>query len=271
MSGIEIGIIKLGEVEHDRAFSVGGLVTGAVENKTPPAVWARLCFNCAVIKHPQAGYILFDTGNYWDVTKMLAQYIAYADYYIGREDYIDRQLARIHLTVDDISRIFLSHAHFDHAGGLAFFAGTRAGKNVYITRTEFENALLTAYETPEIFHDFYHRGDFQLEGIEYHFIEEEGEILPGIEVIFLGGHTPGVMGLVVHCDGGVFILPSDAVYLRENLGPPPALPSVLTDSRAFIRNAERIEKLREKYDATVIFPHDLEQFQTIKTIPYFYK
>ena len=43
-------------------------------------------------------------------------------------------LAQEGLTLGDMDQLILSHLHFDHAGGLAAFAGTQAFRHVWWPR-----------------------------------------------------------------------------------------------------------------------------------------
>jgi glyoxylase-like metal-dependent hydrolase (beta-lactamase superfamily II) len=55
----------------------------------------------------------------------------------------------------------------------------------------------------------------------FQLVEEDFELLPGINVITLPDHTPGVLGLVLKLKkSGTFIFPADAIYTSGNYGPP---------------------------------------------------
>ena len=78
-----------------------------------------------LIKHPTAGYILYDTGNddawrdsYTDHIKEV--------YPISECLTIKEALAKEGLTPEDIDVLILSHLHFDHAGGMKYFVNTKS-------------------------------------------------------------------------------------------------------------------------------------------------
>ena len=51
-----------------------------------------------------------------------------------------------------------------------------------------------------------------------------------IDVISLPGHTPGILGLMVHLKNeGTFIFPMDAVYTEQNYGPPSKMSGIVYD------------------------------------------
>ena len=50
----------------------------------------------------------------------------------------------------DIDLLIISHLHFDHAGGMAYFKGTKAAENVYIAEGDLRNAYYDALTRGEI-------------------------------------------------------------------------------------------------------------------------
>lgn len=271
MKGLKFAILKLGEVENDEALNLAGLSFGTVDCPNRRAKWLRLCSCAILVDHPTEGYILFDTGNYAGNTedRLPPGLKELGAYYIDREDLVDRQLQKMGLQTSDISKIIMSHGHYDHMGGLGFFSGTKAGKNVYISRTELENGLLQSHRNAEGYASAYFRGDFEFPDIQFH-IAEEGTFAEGIELIHLPGHTKGTLGMVLHCEERTYVFPSDAIYTARNFGPPAILPGLIDDTRGFWQSIDKVKKLKEKYDAVIVYPHDLDQLNQMKTAPYFY-
>jgi glyoxylase-like metal-dependent hydrolase (beta-lactamase superfamily II) len=76
--------------------------------------------------------------------------------------------------------------------------------------------------------------------------------------------------MVLECENGTYIFPGDAIYTPENLGPPAMAPGIVKDTAAFFRAAEKVQKLKEKTNAKVIFPHDAYLLDSWKTAPHFY-
>ena len=114
-------------------------------------------------------------------------------YGIDRRPGLEASLAeRAGLTVDDIDTVIASHLHFDHAGG---FTTPRDGRLVptfpratyYIRRAEWEDATHPhernrASYLPENFVPLQEAGVIR-------FMDEDGDVLPGISVRRTGGHT----------------------------------------------------------------------------------
>ena len=107
---------------------------------------------------------------------------------------------------------------------------------------------------------------------QYHLVEEDFEIIPGVEVVNLPGHTPGLLGLVIHLEKeGTFIFPMDAVYTNEIYGPPAKASGLLFDRTQYFKSIERVRMLQKKYSATVIPSYDWELFKNLKKTPQFYE
>lgn len=99
---------------------------------------------------------------------------------------------------------------------------------------------------------------------QYHLIEEDFVLIPGIEVINLPGHTPGLLGLVVH-------LPQDCIYTESIFGPPAKASGLLYDSLNYFKSIEKVRKIKNKYNAKIIFAHNYDFFKTLKLAPEFYE
>jgi glyoxylase-like metal-dependent hydrolase (beta-lactamase superfamily II) len=120
---------------------------------------------------------------------------------------------------DDVAQVVLTHAHYDHIGGLPAFTGTAA--EVVMTRDEYDfwtgpmgrrGQFAHTTEGSELDHlrELREAGRLTLAGPAH-------QIAPGIELIQVGGHTPGQAIVTVATAGGPVILASDAVHYYEEL------------------------------------------------------
>jgi glyoxylase-like metal-dependent hydrolase (beta-lactamase superfamily II) len=113
-------------------------------------------------------------------------------YAIDRTQHLDHSLAAAGLSAGDVDVVIASHLHFDHAGG---FTAVRDGRLVprfpratyYVRRAEWDDATHPhernrASYLPDNFVPLQEAGVMR-------FIEEDGEVLPGISVWRTGGHT----------------------------------------------------------------------------------
>ncbi len=210
-----------------------------------------------LIEHPVLGNILYDTGNspYYTTeypsstleTYPVAEFIS-----------IEDALREKGLTAADIDLLILSHLHFDHAGGLRYFTGTRAIKNVLVSETELKNAF---YQVMTGQAGAYVKSLFDLEDIRFRTIDKETALADDLRLFIQNSHTPGVTGMLLHTESmGNVLVTSDTVYTRESYRAelPPGGPINKT-KKEFYDNLSRIRAMEREYSATLLFGHDYEQ------------
>jgi glyoxylase-like metal-dependent hydrolase (beta-lactamase superfamily II) len=126
-------------------------------------------------------------------------------------------LAAIGSSAADVGHVVITHLHYDHTGYLSSFPAAQ------FVLQEAEMAFWTGRHAG--------RGEFKrlCEASDLAFLVEanvEGrvrqltgdrEIMPGISVHLVGGHTPGLQIVRVRTAGGWVVLGSDAAHYRENL------------------------------------------------------
>lgn len=213
-----------------------------------------------LIDHPDLGYILYDTGNddAWEAT--------YSDdmkatYPITKLVGIKDALAKEGLSVDDISLLVLSHLHFDHAGGLKHFQGTRAGQRVMASEVELHDALYKAYTAPGGISGAYIRTLYCLPGIGYEPVADgETELADDFVLFVQHCHTAGLVGMRLKLESGWVIFCSDTVYTREAYDRelPPGGAINETDDE-FFDNLKLLKAMERDCQAEVFFGHDIDQ------------
>ncbi|MEV5300990.1 MBL fold metallo-hydrolase [Amycolatopsis methanolica] len=110
--------------------------------------------------------------------------------------------------------VVLTHLHYDHAGTVADFPGARylvqRGELAYWTgswakRIRREHWLLDEDALAHV------RGDRLSE------VDGDAEVLPGLSVHLVGGHTAGTQIVRVATAAGPVVVASDASHFYENL------------------------------------------------------
>ncbi|NLJ30734.1 MAG: N-acyl homoserine lactonase family protein [Clostridiales bacterium] len=272
---IRFTLLSHGYIENDLAWNLAVPFPASKSNRETKSRFIQLPSFSVLIEHPEIGYVLYDTGSCPgdEADRRPPETRELFPFYAGREEFLDRRLAELGLSPDDISVIVVSHMHWDHSGGLSFFSGTRAGQNIYVHKKDFMYGLTETHRTSSVVYagGGYFRDNFEFEGLSYHLIEEDQELAKGLRLITLEGHTPGILGLVAELDSQTYIFPSDAVSMRKNYGPPAVFPGIVYDTLGFRRSIAKLNLLEKKYGAEFIFPHDPEQFASLKKAPYFYE
>jgi N-acyl homoserine lactone hydrolase len=124
---------------------------------------------------------------------------------------LEHALAAHGVALGDIARIYLSHLHNDHAGGLRLFDSAIP---VSVQRRELEYGL-TEHPFPERHGMF--RIDYDDPDIDWRLIDGDSELAPGITAVLTPGHTPGHQSFIVDLpDGSGYVFAFDAGDLTEN-------------------------------------------------------
>jgi N-acyl homoserine lactone hydrolase len=125
---------------------------------------------------------------------------------------LEHALAAHGVALGDIARIFLSHLHNDHAGGLRLFDSSVP---VWVQRRELEYGL-SDHPFPERHGMF--RIDFDDPETEWQLLDGDAELAPGISAVLTPGRTPGHQSFVIDLpDGRGYVMAFDAADLTENV------------------------------------------------------
>jgi N-acyl homoserine lactone hydrolase len=167
----------------------------------------------------------------------------------------DAALRAVGVDPDRISRVVLSHLHWDHCYNLECFPSAR-----FLVQAE---EVRTAVDpVPPQRHPY----EVGIPGVQpswlpffdrLEVIQGEVEVAPGVRTVCLPGHTPGLQGVVVETAAGRYLIASDAVPLGANFhgeGAGPIAPAIHVDVAACYRSFERMRAV-----ADVVLPsHDMD-------------
>jgi glyoxylase-like metal-dependent hydrolase (beta-lactamase superfamily II) len=133
---------------------------------------------------------------------------------------LERALAELGWANDSVTHVILTHLHVDHVGGAFDGSGrpTFPRAATIVARREL-NYALNPHQLRGPVYDSRAAGFLAcLKDIEL----VDGmpkEVLKGVEVILLGGHSPGLLGLKVETSRGVLFVPSDLIPTRAHRRP----------------------------------------------------
>lgn len=272
MKGLKYAILSHGYIENDLAWNVA--MPNPATRSVPDAksIWGRFPTYSVLISHPEEGYILFDTGAALgdDTGRRPAAMDDIFPLYIKREEFLDRRLEALGLSVEDISLVLCSHMHWDHSGGLCFFAGKSRPQKVLAPGADYTFGLRHTLAPYQVADDCaYFRENYLFPNLDITLVEQDQSLCEGIDLILLEGHTPAVMGVVLHLESGVVIFPSDAIGSQSNYDG--KCPGIIYDSLGFQRSLLKMRALQRQLHAELVFPHDAGQFAGLKQAPYFYE
>lgn len=262
MAAKRLYVLDLGYVDASKASVSGGDLKDRSQMIQMPIQ--------AFLIETDDGWILYDTGAHPDAMKgYWPDYLQKLfPFHQTEKQRLENQLALCGVKPEDIHTVVLSHMHLDHMGGIYLFPDA----DVYVPKEDFTYALLKTHLTAAgTGHGGYIRADLERPVKQYHLVSEDFELVPGVSVLTLPGHTPGLLGVMVQLRDQTIILPQDAIYAEANFGPPAKESGVSYHQKEFFASIEKVRTLAEKYDAKVYFAHDSEQFKTLLKAPYYYE
>ena len=229
----------------------------------PCATWGPSPSHTVIVEHPD-GRLLFDVTcppdwrDRW--TPLARDWFPYQD--VTSEQYFVERLKQLKLEPSDFTYVALSHLHMDHVGNLGLFQHSNA--KVIVHQKEFDGAMAIPAEAQ----GFYLKSDYHMDGLDWIQVTQDTEVMDGVHLLEVPGHTWGTMCLMVHLPHtGTMIFTSDAIFMRESYGPPPVEGIVVWDSLGWLHSVERIRNFATLHNATVIFGHDLKQIKEMRLAP----
>ncbi len=220
---ISLGDLRLDLVPAGRFRLDGGAMFGVVprvlwERSAPPDERNRieLALNCLLIRDGKR-VVLVETGigDKWSPKEE-------GIFAIRDNGGLPASLDRLGVKPESVTTVVLTHLHFDHAGG----ATTRAGASgdvipafpnatYLVQKSEWDlarnlNERTRASYRSENYAPLERSGQIRL-------LEGESQVAPGITLLPLPGHTPGLQGVLVRGGGRTVLYPSDLVPTAAHL------------------------------------------------------
>ncbi|MBP1993227.1 MBL fold metallo-hydrolase [Paenibacillus eucommiae] len=261
---VKLQLFEAGYCKHPEWVTMQG---GSLKAYRIPAIFA-------CIEHPEAGYILFDTGyagRFLQATDRLPnrlyRWITPVSFQEG-DSAAQRLLAR-GILPEQIGKIIISHFHADHIAGLRDFpaAELHYAPNAYEAVRHLSGlpALRRAF-LPELLPENFEERSRPL--------REEQEVELPLNVPFtsandilgdgsllavdLPGHADGQIGLFLSTERHQYLLCADAAWssraYREKLPPNKLASLIMPDSEAYADSFQRLVILHERYPDLRIVP-----------------
>jgi glyoxylase-like metal-dependent hydrolase (beta-lactamase superfamily II) len=216
-----------------------------------------------LVRHPD-GNVLFDTGSHpslvTDAATRLGDPVDDLEVTMREGDEVTSQLATVDLDPADIEHVALSHLHYDHAGGIECFPGSQ----LYAQRRELEFA-----HWPPVYQRWlYIREDFDGRR-DWNELDGDFDLFGDGRVVLFPtpGHTAGHQSLLVRLDDSrALVLVADAAYLPRNIELN-RLPAIVWNPDAMVASWQRIRELQRRFNAELIFTHDLAWRAKTKVAP----
>lgn len=166
------------------------------------------------------------------------------------------ELKKAGVTLEDVDVVINTHLHFDHCGWNTYHDGTRLvptfpRARYFVQQGEWEHACRpTERDRASYIEQFFVAAEKQTE-----FLEGNVEVLPGISVEVLPGHTRHMQGVRISSDGATAYFISDLVPTKAHLQYAWIMSFDLYPMET-LENKKRLLPQLAREETLVIFPHD---------------
>lgn len=166
-------------------------------------------------------------------------------------------LARIGVEASRVKKVVITHIHFDHANGAELFPNA----TFYVQEKEFNFWIKdpVARKPPFLMLSDPLRNAYlaKLEGTKrLMLINGDQGMLPGVELLFAPGHTPGLQVVAVNTAKGTAIVGSDCAHIFRNYEE--EIPSCfIADMVSWMKTYDKLKAKVSSLD--LLFPgHDMK-------------
>lgn len=172
-------------------------------------------------------------------------------------------LRRVGITPDEVDAVITTHLHWDHAGGLTRrhegggLELTFKKARHFIQRSEWDFALHPDQRSESA----YYRDDFTplADGNRaVELLDGDTEVLPGVHVRLVGGHTPGSQVIVFRSGELACAVTGDLVCQTPHLRVPWTMAADLDPLRVLEQKARLFEEA-ERHRWLLVLSHDPDQ------------
>lgn len=256
---LELGDVRVDAV-LDGTFRLDG---GAMFGVVPKPLWSKvidcdernripLALRCLLIRTPDE-VVLVDTGMGTRWTEKERDIYA-----LDNEPGLVHRLGELGVTPDQVTKVILTHLHFDHGGGntveqdgVTVAAFPRARYVVQKGELEWAMKPTLRDRASYVLHTFEALADAG----RFDLVEGNREIVPGVSVRRMPGHTPNLQGILVEGGGQTVVFPSDLMPTSRHLPPPWVMGYDLEPLVTLQNKLELVAEVVEK-DWIVVFEHD---------------
>ncbi len=123
-------------------------------------------------------------------------------------------LKKLGVNIEDLDLVVNTHLHWDHCFNNALFTKAK----IYVQKREMEYAI-SPLPPHWVYYESYQLGKRPrwLDSIERMVaVEGDRNLLPGLDLVTIPGHTPGMQGVLVNTSDGRYLIASDCLGLFEN-------------------------------------------------------
>jgi glyoxylase-like metal-dependent hydrolase (beta-lactamase superfamily II) len=261
---VRLGDLELHLLVTDHWKADGGLMFGVV----PKVLWdkqkpadANNMIDCAcvcLIARMNGRVIVCETGIGSKLSEKRAQQVKLRE----PEDML-HHLGRLGIRPEEVDAVVTTHLHWDHAGGLTrrdargSLQLTFPKARHFVQRSEWDFALHPDVRSKPsyIIDDFTPLADGN-DLVE--FLDGDAEVLPGVHIRHVGGHTPGSQVLILRSGELACAVTGDLVCQTPHLRVPWNMSADIDPLRVFQEKAQLFDEA-QKHRWLLVLSHEPDQ------------
>jgi len=259
-----MGDVELHLLIADRWKADGGLMFGVV----PKVLWEKQkpadgnnmidCACVCLIARLNGRVIVCETGIGNKLSEKRAQQVM-----LREPESLLHHLQRLGIRPEEVDLVVTTHLHWDHAGGLTRRNAegevelTFKRARHFIQRSEWDFALQPDVRS----RPSYMTDDFTplADGNDMvEFLDGDAEVLPGVHLRHVGGHTPGSQVLVLQSGEVACAVTGDLVCQTPNLRVPWNMAADIEPLRVLQQKAKLFEEA-ERHRWLLVLSHEVDQ------------
>ncbi len=259
-----MGDVELHLLIADRWKADGGLMFGVV----PKVLWEKQkpadgnnmidCACVCLIARLNGRVIVCETGIGNKLSEKRAQQVM-----LREPESLLHHLQRLGIRPEEVDLVVTTHLHWDHAGGLTRRNAegevelTFKRARHFIQRSEWDFALQPDVRS----RPSYMADDFTplADGNDMvEFLDGDAEVLPGVHLRHVGGHTPGSQVLVLQSGEFACAVTGDLVCQTPNLRVPWNMAADIEPLRVLQQKAKLFEEA-ERHRWLLVLSHEVDQ------------
>ncbi|HEV2140103.1 MAG TPA: MBL fold metallo-hydrolase [Candidatus Dormibacteraeota bacterium] len=261
---MQLGDLELHLLVTDHWKADGGLMFGVVPKilweKQKPADGKNMidCACVCLVARKDGRVIVCETGIGRKLSEKRAQQVA-----LREPEDILHALKRLGIQPNEVDAVVTTHLHWDHAGGLTrrdelgALELTFPNARHFIQRSEWDFALQPDVRSRPsyIIDDFTPLADGH-HSVE--FLDGDAEVLPGVHLRHVGGHTPGIQVLVLQSGELACAVTGDLVCQTPHLRVSWNMSADIEPLRVFQQKSQLFEEA-EKHRWLLVLSHEPDQ------------
>jgi glyoxylase-like metal-dependent hydrolase (beta-lactamase superfamily II) len=261
---VQLGDLELHLLVSNRWKADGGLMFGVV----PKVLWEKQkpadsnnmidCACICLIARKNGRVVICETGIGTKLSEKRARQVA-----LREPEGLLHALHRLSIRPEEVDAVITTHLHWDHAGGLTrrdemgALELTFPRARHFIQRAEWDFALHpdVRSQTGYVLDDFTPLADGHR---QVEFLDGDAEVLPGVHVRHVGGHTPGSQVIVLRSGELACAVTGDLVCQTPHLRVPWNMSADIEPLRVFEQKARLFEEA-EKHRWLLVLSHETDQ------------